>query len=250
MLIGFTSTTLRQIHCLEKIVEIAVDAGADCIEWGNDVHVKDVETAKLAKKLCDENDITISSYATFYRVGCKEAEEWKRICEIANAMCAKSVRVWLGKANSEEIDSDTYKNLVEDARLMCDIAKDYGLSVCPECHDNTFNNDTDAFLKIRKDIDRENFRTYFQSRYCRKEYDLDRIERTLPFIDIVHISFSEVRREQFPRFDSTYINTLLNKITACGFDGTVLLEFTYPSMRHGFPFMVKKDISRLKKLLK
>ena len=165
-------------------------------------------------------------------------------------MDAKSVRVWLGNADSEDTDSNAYKNLVADARSMCDIALEYGIAVCPECHDITFNNNTDAFLKIRNDIARDNFRTYFQSRYRRKEYDLDRIERTMPFTESVHISYSEQRREQFPRFSPHYIDTLLNKIRDCGFDGNVLLEFTYPSMRYGFPYMVKKDIRRLKDFFK
>jgi hypothetical protein len=42
---GFTSTTLRQIKDIGKIVEIAKSAGAECIEWGGDIHVTDIETA-------------------------------------------------------------------------------------------------------------------------------------------------------------------------------------------------------------
>ena len=32
---------------------------------------------------------------------------------------------------------------------IMEIAKKYNLIVCPECHDNTYNNNTDAFLKMR-----------------------------------------------------------------------------------------------------
>ena len=46
MKFGFTSTSFRNIKDVKKIVDIAVSAGADCIEWGSDVHVKDIETAK------------------------------------------------------------------------------------------------------------------------------------------------------------------------------------------------------------
>ena len=97
---GFTTTPFRQIKDLEKIVNIARQAEADCIEWGGDKHVKSIEDALRAKQLCDKAGIRINSYASYYRVGCKNAGEWKKICEIASTMGARSVRVWLGKADS------------------------------------------------------------------------------------------------------------------------------------------------------
>ncbi len=243
---GFTSTSFRQIKSLEKIVEIAVRAEIDCIEWGGDVHVRSVADAKRAKKLCDKTGIRINSYGSYYRVGSKNADEWKEICEIASTMGARSVRVWLGRADSEKTDETTYKIIVEDMKNICAVAKEYGLIVCPECHDNTFNNDTDAFLKIHKDVGCDNFRTYFQSRYKRLEYDLDRIERTLPYIETVHISYSEQSREQFPRFNLSYINALLDKIKQTGFDGNILMEYTYLCGLFGFPSSMIKDMKRLK----
>ncbi len=246
MKIGFTSTSFRQIKSIEKIVKIASDSGADCIEWGGDVHVKDTDTAKHAKKLCDDAGIMISSYGSYYRVGSKNADEWKNICEIAFALGAKSIRVWLGNRDSEITDEKTYKLLVEDAKVICAVAKEYNLIVCPECHDNTFNNNTDAFLRIYRDIGCDNFRTYFQSRYKRAEYDLDRIERTLPYVESVHISYSEQSREQFPFFKPNYINSLLDKIISSDFDGNILVEYTYLFCWAGIPSSMKKDIAKIK----
>ncbi|MBQ7102172.1 MAG: sugar phosphate isomerase/epimerase [Clostridia bacterium] len=243
---GFTTTSFRQIKDLEKIVNIARQAEADCIEWGGDKHVKSIEDALRAKQLCDKAGIRINSYASYYRVGCKNSDEWKKICEIASAMGARSVRVWLGKADSEKTDEATYKQIVEDTKNICNTAKEYGLTVCPECHDNTFNNNTDAFLKIYNEVGCDNFRTYFQSRYKRLQYDLDRIERTLPYIETVHISFSEQSREQFPMFNPTYIDKLIDKIVSSGFDGNILLEYTYLCGYYGIPSCMIKDMKRLK----
>ena len=248
MKIGFTSNSFRQIKSIEKIVEIAVSSGAQCIEWGGDVHIKDIKTAETAKNICDEAGIEICSFGSYYRVGSKNCDEWKNTCEIAGALGAKSVRVWLGNADSEKTDANLYQNLVEDAKSMCKTAQAYGIIICPECHDNTYNNNTDAFLKIREDIGCDNFRTYFQSRYRRKEYDLDRIERTLRFIENVHVSYFDMVREQFPKLRSSYMGELLEKLLSLGFDGTVLVEFTLPGFKAGFPLAMKKDIARLKKL--
>lgn len=247
MRVGFTSTSFRQKKSVSEIVKIASQANADCIEWGGDVHVKNFSDAERVNALCEGAKIPISSYGSYYRVGSGDTAEWKKICEIAAAMNCGSVRVWLGRKDSEKTNAAEYRALVEDAEAICDIAKEYSLSVCPECHDNTYNNNTDAFLKIAKDIDRENFRTYFQSRYRRLEYDLDRIERTLPYIESVHISYSEQTREQLFKRDPSYIDKLMNKLVECGFDGNLLVEYTYLFSWAGIPKHMIKDIEKIRK---
>lgn len=245
MLIGFTSTQFRQIRNIEKIVKIASQAGVDCIEWGGDIHVKDLLSAKKAKKLCDDAGIKVCSYGSYYRVGSKNTDEWKKICEIASAMSAESVRVWLGSKDSEKTDAKTYESLVEDAKSICSVAKKYNLLVCPECHDNTFNN-TDAFMKIRNDVGCDNFKTYFQSKYKRLGYDLDRIERTMPYIENIHISYSEQTREQFLKSNPNYINKLLGRIVSLGFNGNLLVEYTYLFSYAGIPSAMIKDVAKIR----
>lgn len=246
MTIGFTSTSFRQIRDKEKIVRIAKEAGVDCIEWGGDVHVKDVSDAKNAKELCDAYDIGISSFGSYYRIGAGNTEEWKNICEISAALDCSSVRVWLGTKGSRKTSEAEYETLVKDACAICETAKKYDLKVCPECHDGTFNDDTDAFLKIRKDVGEDNFKTYFQSRYKRLGYDLDRIERTLPYMESVHISFSEQQREQFPKHDPAYIDKLLEKLVCSGFDGNLLIEYTYIFCWAGLSRCMVNDIQKIK----
>lgn len=250
MKIGFTSNSFRQIKTLDKIVEIAVTAGVDCIEWSGDIHVKNTADAKAAKALCDKAGIEICSYGSYYRVGSKNAAEWQSVCETANALGAASIRVWLGNEDSEKTSVEAYANLLEDAKSICSVAEKYGLLVCPECHGNTYNNNTDAFLKIREDIASDCFKTYFQSRYRRMEYDLDRIERTLPYIENVHVSFFDLRREQFPKYNPKYMNTILDRLISLGFNGAVLVEFTYPGFKRGFEWAIKRDIAKLKMMIK
>ena len=246
MRIGFTSTSFRQIRSLEKIVKIALDCDADCIEWGGDIHVRSEGDALSAKKLCDSYGVGICSFASYYRVGDCNTTQWESICKIAHTMGAEWIRVWLGRKDSEKTDDITYGKILADAEAMCKTAEKFGLKILAECHDKTFNNNTDAFLRFTKDLSSPVFLTYFQSRYKKKAYDLDRIERTLPYTECVHISFSELVREQFPRRDMTYIDTLLEKILAVGFDKTMLIEYTYIFGRFGLPSAMKKDIMKLR----
>ena len=249
MKLGFTTTSFRQIKDLEKIVRIAESCGADVLEWGGDKHVKTTADAKRAKTLCGAAGIEISSYGSYYRVGSGDREAWRAVCEIAAEMGCGGVRVWLGTKDSQLTDDDTYRRLTEDAVLCCDAAAPLGLKVCCECHDNTFNNNTDAFLRIQKDVGKDNFRTYFQSRYRKKAYDVDRIERTLPYIESAHVSYSEQRREQFPRHDKTYLDELIQKLIACGFDGNLLVEYTYLCGYWGLPGAMQKDFEKIRKLV-
>lgn len=246
MKIGFTSTSFRQIRNAEKIVRIAVRSGAEIIEWGGDVHVKSVEDARLVKKLCGDAGIEISSYGSYYRIGSNNSSERKRVCEIASETGCSSVRVWLGSCGSESADSAEYAKLVSDARSVCAEAEKYGLKVCPECHDNTFNDNTDAFLNIYRDVGCENFGTYFQSRYRRKDYDLDRIKRTASYLESVHISYSEQTREQLLFPDRSYIDALIERLIQSGFDGNLLVEYTYLFSWCGIAACMKKDIEKIR----
>ena len=242
MKIGFTSTTFRGIKDVDEVIRVGKEAKVDCIEWGGDIHVKDVEKAAYVKKQCLNQGIQISSYGSYYIVGSNDHKDWERISKIANTMGAETVRVWLGKKNSEKFDVSSYENLVNDAKAICKVAKTYGLIVAPECHMKTYNNDTQAFLKIQKDIGCENFKTYFQSLYRKKAYDLDRIEQTIDYIQNFHVSYSEQTREQLLMIDTTFIDTLIDKFKAKNFDGNILLEYTY----WGSPKYFVKDIQKLR----
>ena len=194
-MIGFTSTTFRQLN-VDKIIDIAVKAGAECIEWGGDIHVKDVETAKEVKIKCDKVNLTISSYGGYYRVGSNLVENWRKNCEIATALGAKTIRVWLGIKGSNKTTDNEFLNLVSDGKQMAQVASKYGLIIASECHANTYNDTAESTIKFLKAVDKDNFKTYFQSRYRDTECDCNRLIYTLPYVQNVHISYSEKLRMQ------------------------------------------------------
>jgi sugar phosphate isomerase/epimerase len=238
--IGVASVTFRN-KTIEQIVEIAENADVSYVEWGADVHVTNREEAQKARALCDEHGITVSSYGSYFRVGESDVGDWRELCEIASILGASSIRVWLGNQNSEDTDDYTYLRLLEDCRKICDIASEYNILVSPECHDHTFNNNTDAFLKFFADLQRDNFRTYFQSRYLRYDYDIDRIERTYGYIENVHISYRDLRIEQEGKSDDKdYLDRFLQLFADKGFDGVVMIEFTEDSSEESFYEDVRK----------
>ena len=232
--LGLCSVTFRK-KTAKEIVDIAKKAGVEYTEWGGDIHVKNLDDARKVKALCEENNIKISSYGSYFNCAEYDESKWTEICQITKEMGANSVRIWLGKKDSEKTSEKEYNIILENTKKMCEIAEEFSLLVCPECHDNTFNNNTDAFLKIRRDISKDNFKTYFQSRYFRMEYDLDRIDRTFDFIENVHISYRDLVKEQFLRKkDKNYIDTLLKKLREKNFKGIVMVEFVINDSEKSF----------------
>lgn len=241
--LGLTSTTFKK-KSIEEIVAITKKAGVEYIEWGENFHVNSPEDALKAKELCDKENIKISSYGSYYHAGTADKKKWEHICKTAAAMGAESIRIWLGSKDSEITSCEEYTHLLKDTADMCDTAKKYGLVVAAECHDNTFNNNTDAILKFTKELGKDNFKTYYQSRYFRFDYDLDRIDRTYAITKDIHVSYSEVTREQrFRKKDKNYLDALLNKYKEKNFSGIVMLEFTKRSSEKSFI----EDIEKLKK---
>jgi sugar phosphate isomerase/epimerase len=225
------------------VVALAQKAGIGYIEWGGDIHVTNEDDARNVKSLCDNADIKISSYGSYFNCADYDEDKWIQVCKIAKEMDAESIRVWLGKKDSEITSEEEYDALVSNTKKMCDVASEYGLLVCPECHDNTYNNNTYAFLKLRDELNEDNFKTYFQSRYLRYDYDIDRIEKTFDFTENFHVSYRDLKREQrFRKKDRKYLDKLVRKFMSMDFQGIVIMEFTKGSKEKNFI----KDVRKLK----
>ncbi len=243
-MIGFTSTTFRQLNP-SKIIALAKVSGAECIEWGGDIHVTNVSDAIKIKKQCDAEGIKISSYGSYYRVGKNEHDKWLNICEIASALGAKTIRVWLGTKGSKRTSNSEYANILADAREIADKAEQFSLIVAPECHANTYNDSMKSSLKFLKEVQRENVRTYFQSRYQDMKEDVLRLRATLPYVENVHLSFSEVSRMCFfMKKDTTCIPKIMTELIKADFGGCILLEYVFLARSKNF----LKDMRLLRKL--
>ena len=63
--LGLCSVTFRK-KTAEEVVNLAKKAGIGYIEWGGDVHVKTLDDARMVKALCENADIKISSYGSYF----------------------------------------------------------------------------------------------------------------------------------------------------------------------------------------
>jgi len=239
MKIGFTSTTFKQLSP-EKIIPLAVKAGADCIEW-SDVHVP---APAAAKELAAQCEIACSSIGSYYKVGEADAAKWENICQTAVAMGAGFIRVWLGDKGSGQTSEADYAALLADAKAMLRAAESHGLAIVAEAHPNTYNDTCETSVKFLRELNEPAFGTYFQSLYQDMPGDLDRLAQTWPWLRAAHVSFSEVQRNRrfMPRKNDC-VERIVKAMCEKGFSGPILLEFCKNSKESEF----LKDMERLRR---
>ena len=124
--LGLCSVTFRK-KSAAQVVLIAKKAGIQYIDWGGDIHITNTDEARIIRSLCDNEDIKISSYGSYFNSAEFDKKKWEQVCEIAKAMDAKSIRIWLGKKNSEDTDEKEYrarkqqrKDIFEHKMLLID----------------------------------------------------------------------------------------------------------------------------------
>ena len=161
---GLTSVTFRKLPA-EEIVRLVGQSGLQGIEWGGDVHVPhgDVRRARQVKQLTADAGLEVSSYGSYYRVGCEDpALSFEAVLETALALGAPVIRVWAGDRGSADADPRWWDAVVEDARRIAALARQAGVSVAFEYHEETLTDTSHSACKLMEAIGQEAMRCYWQ----------------------------------------------------------------------------------------
>jgi len=160
-MIGLCSVTFRD-ESVEKVIEIAKDAGLEVIEWGSDTHVPlgDLDNAKRVADLTAEAGLETSSYGTYYRVGSEE--DFTPYIETAEQLGTKMIRVWAGEKGSAEADSNWFDTIVEDTENIAEKARENGMSISFEYHQGTLTDTPESAYQLIEAIESPNVFLYWQ----------------------------------------------------------------------------------------
>ena len=185
---GLTSVTFRSLD-VPRISALAEKASLSVIEWGGDIHcpVNDIEKALAAKTITEDNCLLVSSYGSYFRLSVSENSEFEDICVIADTLGTNTVRIWAYNKDCADVTKEEYEKCISDARIISDIAKKHGITVCFEYHRGTLTRNAEYAKKLIEDIDRENVRLYWQpnpeishSENCRE------LKTVLPYVVNIH----------------------------------------------------------------
>ncbi len=195
---GIVSISFRK-YSKEEILAAAKDAGLDAVEWGGDVHVPhgDEEEAKKAKALSERFGIEMPEYGSYYIIGKSEPELFEKVLASAKILGTKIIRVWPGQGMpSDSISNEKYNELVNDAKRICAMAKDF--TVALECHPASITDEYHHALQFISDVGCDNLKMFWQPNQHRPlSYNIDSIKALMPYIVSVHV-FSWVREARLP----------------------------------------------------
>lgn len=161
--IGLASVSFRACSP-EQILKNMQGCGLSYIEWGSDVHAPQNCPEKLQEiaALQAELGIKCCSYGTYFRIGVTPAEELKAYISAAKILGADVLRIWCGDKGSQEYTDAEKNDLFVTCRALAHIAEKHGVTLCLECHNNTFTDRADAALSLMQAVSSPHFRMYWQ----------------------------------------------------------------------------------------
>lgn len=243
--IAFTTVTFRQLTRRE-IIEIARENGISQIEWGGDVHLKPRDSAAREEvaRLQSQCGVTACSYGSYYRLGMNDMAEWRAVIEAAQAVGAKTIRVWAGEKPSGDTDEAGFTALVAEARELAAAAEEKGLQIAFEFHQGTYNDTGASSVRLLENIHRDNVKTYWQP--LRTTAELEDLETVLPYLAGVHVFYWSKKGLRFPlKFGRRKWERFIRMIAENEADVPYILEFVKGDSRRQFA----RDVKTLRALL-
>jgi 3-dehydroshikimate dehydratase len=161
---GLVSVTFRQFP-VEKIAQLASQAGLKSIEWGGDIHVPhgNLAAAARARKLCADAGLSISAYGSYYRAWASaKTLNFGSVLDTAEALGTQTVRVWAGNLASAAASSGFQQAVVGDLKRVCALAAERNCSISLEFHGGTLTDNATATNALIEAVAAPNLTTYWQ----------------------------------------------------------------------------------------
>ncbi|MBD2845996.1 sugar phosphate isomerase/epimerase [Paenibacillus sp. IB182496] len=186
---GMLSVTFRKLTP-EEIVDLAVQAKLEAIEWGGDIHVPhgNIAAAIEVHELTEQAGLVTASYGSYYRAGAADNPAFEDVLETAVCLDAPAIRVWAGNRGSAEADDAWWSRVAEDTIRIAGLAEQAGIEIHYEYHRNTLTDTADATDKLLGLVNHPNVRSNWQPP---TELDaagrLDSLRRVLPQLANLHV---------------------------------------------------------------
>ena len=242
---GLVSISFRQLS-VDEIVDIMKKSDLDCVEWGSDVHAPrdDFDKLNYIAKMQSEKGILCTSYGTYYKLGVEPVEELHAYIKAAKVLGTSVLRIWCGNKNYQDMTEDERVAFVEQAKLAAKIAEDAGVTLCMECHNNTFTNRLEGALRLMEEVNSDAFKMYWQpNQFTDNETNFKYAEKIAKYTVNIHV-FNWEGSNKYPLADAT---ELWRKYLSY-FSGNeaLLLEF----MPDGNPNTLPIEADALKNIIK
>ncbi len=199
---GLVSVSFRE-NSPEEILKAMTDAHLTCIEWGSDVHAPcaDVEKLKSIAMLQKNYNIECVAYGTYFRLGVTPIEELSTYIAAAKVLKTDILRLWCGNMGYVEYNQnfEAKEKLFADCKAVAKIAEEAGVTLCLECHNNTYTDVKEGSYEIINAVSSPNFRMYWQpNQFKSLDENLKMAELLAPYTTNLHV-FNWKGKENFQR---------------------------------------------------
>jgi len=228
---GLVSITFRTLTP-RQIVDLAVQAGLEAIEWGGDVHAPhgDVAAAEDVARMTADAGLVIPTYGSYYRVGDPDAVAFDAVLASAMALGAPTIRVWAGRRGSAEADATDWDAVVADSQRIVDLAAAEGIAIAYEFHGGTLTDNAASARRLLETVDRPSLHCLWQPpKGSTVEQNRAGIDAVAPWLSHIHVFSWRVEDGQTIRLPlSDYANQwqeYMARVDGLGGERFALLEF-------------------------
>jgi 3-dehydroshikimate dehydratase len=163
---GLCSITFRS-HSPDEVLDLAIRAGVQGIEWGADAHVAPgggSEVAALAAR-CADAGMEVVSYGSYLGMGPADENETaavEAVLDSAQAVGAPMVRIWTELGVSPESPAEERRRVTERTATLVDAIAARDLVAALEFHPGTLTHTAASANQLLDELDRPNLRTHWQ----------------------------------------------------------------------------------------
>ena len=222
--LGLVSVSFRQ-HAPEEIIVAAKDSELSCIEWGSDVHApcNDLERLSQIASLQKQYGIVCSSYGTYFRLGETPVEELNQYIDAASILGTDILRLWCGTKSGAKMTDNERDSFLAECKKVAAIAQLRGVTLCMECHQNTFTENPSDAVWLMNAVDSPHFRMYWQPfQWQSAEQNMENAKLIAPYAKHIHV-FNWKGKEKLPLENAIAQWQSYLSVFSC--PRTLLLEF-------------------------
>lgn len=164
---GLCSITYRQLRPAE-IVELAVAAGIEGIEWGGDIHVPagDVGAADDVAARCADARVAIPSYGSYLGIGASTTKEFlaeaRTTLWTAQALGAPLVRMWTQLGVGPQASPSERLNVMRRVEQAARLTDEYDVDLALEFHPDTLTETAASARQLIEQVGHPRLRTHWQ----------------------------------------------------------------------------------------
>ena len=191
--LGLVSVSFRK-NTVHEILEAMQLAGLSCVEWGSDVHAPCTDTAKLQEiaTLQKEFGIQCVSYGTYFRFFETPIEELETYIRAAKILGTNILRLWCGKKSGANMTTGERAQLLLFCKQAAAIAEQHNVTLCLECHRDTFTENVDDAVWLMEKVHSSAFRMYWQPfQWQTAEENCANAAKIAPYAEHIHVFYRE-----------------------------------------------------------